>query len=142
MKALVFGAGKIARGFVAQLLRMNEVDVVFVEKVPQLVEQLNEAGSYEVHILGNEALNTRVDGYRAICLDDVDAIAAEMRDAGRCVIGGFQSSLERDVLKLLLRGQSPIVMVLVRSVWRTVTSDLRNGHLWRNVSDVTVERRN
>lgn len=81
MKALVFGAGKIARGFVAQLLRMNEVDVVFVEKVPQLVEQLNEAGSYEVHILGNEALNTRVDGYRAICLDDVDAIAAEMRDA-------------------------------------------------------------
>ena len=68
--------------------------------------------------------------------------AAEMRDTGRCVIGGFQSSLERDVLKLLLRGQSPIVMVLTRGVWRTVPSDLRNGHLWRKVFDVTAERRN
>ena len=45
MKALVFGAGKIARGFVAQLLRMNGVEVVFVEKVPQLVDQLNQAAN-------------------------------------------------------------------------------------------------
>ena len=53
--------------------------------------------------------------------------AAEMRDAGRCVIGGFQSSLERDVLKFLLRGKSPIVMVLARGLWRTVPSECREA---------------
>ncbi len=51
--------------------------------------------------------------------------ATEMRDAGRCVMGGFQSALERDVLKLLLRGTSPVILVLARSLWKTVPQEYR-----------------
>ena len=41
-----------------------------------------------------------------------------------CVIGGFQSALERDVLKLLLPAGGPsIVMVLARGMWRSVPTD-------------------
>ena len=43
--------------------------------------------------------------------------ATEMRDRGVCVMGGFQSPLERDVLTLLLQGKQPIVWVLAHKLW-------------------------
>ena len=45
-----------------------------------------------------------------------------------CVVGGFQSALERDVLKLLLpEGGPPIVMVLARGMWRSVPVEYREA---------------
>ena len=45
-----------------------------------------------------------------------------------CVVGGFQSALERDVLKLLLPdGGTPIVMVLARGMWRSVPTEYREA---------------
>ena len=45
-----------------------------------------------------------------------------------CVVGGFQSALERDVLKLLLSdGGPPIVMVLGRGMWRSVPVEYREA---------------
>ena len=50
------------------------------------------------------------------------------RLAPPCVVGGFQSALERDVLKLLLpEGGPPIVMVLVRGMWRSVPVEYREA---------------
>ena len=43
--------------------------------------------------------------------------ATRMRDEGRCVMGGFQSPLEKDVLSLLMKGRQPIVWVLARKLW-------------------------
>ena len=43
--------------------------------------------------------------------------ATEMRDRGVCVMGGFQSPLERDVLTLLLQGKQPLIWVLARKLW-------------------------
>ncbi|RWO38189.1 MAG: hypothetical protein EOS11_25245 [Mesorhizobium sp.] len=42
--------------------------------------------------------------------------AAAWRDAGRCVISGFHSPLERQCLDILLRGKQPIVMALARGM--------------------------
>ena len=54
--------------------------------------------------------------------------ASEMRERGRCVIGGFQSALESDVLKLLLPAGGPsIVMVLARGMWKTVPKEYRQA---------------
>ena len=45
-----------------------------------------------------------------------------------CVVGGFQSALERDVLKLLLPDGGPsIVMVLARGMWRSVPMEYREA---------------
>ncbi len=45
-----------------------------------------------------------------------------------CVVGGFQSALERDVFKLLLPdGGPPIVMVLARGMWRSVPVEYREA---------------
>ena len=88
--------------------------------------------------------------------------ATEMRGGGRgatalpCVVGGFQSALERDVLKLLLPdGGPPIVMVLARGMWRSVPMEYREAinagrmlvvspfsHGVVRVSKETAEKRN
>jgi len=52
--------------------------------------------------------------------------AAKVRDAGICVIGGFQSALEKDVLRVLLKeGKQSVVMVLARKLWRVVPMEYR-----------------
>ena len=43
--------------------------------------------------------------------------ATEMRDKGVCVMGGFQSPLESDVLTFLLQGKQPVIWVLARKLW-------------------------
>lgn len=43
--------------------------------------------------------------------------ATEMRDKGVCVMGGFQSPLERDVLTFLLKGKQSVVWVLAHKLW-------------------------
>lgn len=40
--------------------------------------------------------------------------AAAWRDAGRCVISGFHSQLEKECLDILLRGRQPVVIALAR----------------------------
>ena len=51
--------------------------------------------------------------------------AEKVRDTGQCVISGFQSPLEKDVLKFQLRGKAPVILVLARSLWKTVPEELR-----------------
>ena len=53
--------------------------------------------------------------------------ATEIRDGGRCVMGGFQSALERDVLSILLRGESPIILVLARSLWKSTPKEFQEA---------------
>ena len=43
--------------------------------------------------------------------------ATEMRDQGVCVMGGFQSPLERDALTFLLQGKQPAIWC-----WRSITA--------------------
>ena len=42
--------------------------------------------------------------------------AIQMREAGRCVISGFHSPLEQDVLHYLLKGKQPVILVLARGM--------------------------
>ncbi len=42
--------------------------------------------------------------------------AIEKREAGNCVIGGFHSQLEKDVLHYLLKGKQPVIIALARGL--------------------------
>ena len=42
--------------------------------------------------------------------------AAHWRDTGRCVIGGFHSPVEKECLRILLRGPQPIIICPARSL--------------------------
>lgn len=49
--------------------------------------------------------------------------AARWRDAGRCIISGFHSPVERECLQILLRGSQPIIICPARSLPRRVPPD-------------------
>ena len=77
-----------------------------------------------IAMLGNAALWT-LPKTAFLCSDKYSAgsvlksydWAGEMRRDGRCVISGFQSRLERDVLDILLSGNQPIIIALARSMY-------------------------
>jgi predicted Rossmann fold nucleotide-binding protein DprA/Smf involved in DNA uptake len=50
------------------------------------------------------------------------------RDEGRCVIGGFHSPIEKECLKILLRGRQPIVICPARGIeTMRLPKDWRDG---------------
>ena len=53
--------------------------------------------------------------------------ATEMRDQGKCVISGFSSKLEKDVLHFLLKGESPVIIVLARSMYAMLPKEWQSA---------------
>ena len=51
--------------------------------------------------------------------------ATEMRYHGECVVSGFSSKLEQDVLHFLLKGSQPIIIVLARRMYKVIPNELK-----------------
>ena len=87
----------------------------------------------ETKYLGNkQLLNLHKIGFiasrHASTLDVIPTLdwAAEMsRQKDIAVLSGFQSPLEKDVLKFLLRGVCPIISVLARGMYRKLPDALQ-----------------
>ncbi len=56
-----------------------------------------------------------------------------MRDAGQCVLSGFHSQIEKDVLFYLLKGSQPLILVLARGLMQRIdkvlTAAVKQGRL-------------
>lgn len=50
--------------------------------------------------------------------------ATKQRDEGCCIISGFHSQIEKDVLHFLLKGKQPIILVLGRSLYKQIPEEL------------------
>lgn len=81
MKAIVLGAGRIGRGFVTQILKHNDIEVVHFDNSQTLVELMNKEKTYAIHVMGYPELNMRVEDVRAYHISDIDALAKEWHDA-------------------------------------------------------------
>lgn len=81
--------------------------------------------------------------------------AIAMRDAGKCVMLGAHSQLEKDVLHYLLKGTQPVVLVLARGMKAKLepelSTELEKGRLLlvapfgenvRRVTEGTAAKRN
>lgn len=59
--------------------------------------------------------------------------AQEMSKGKQCIIGGFSSHLEKNVLHFLLKGTCPIILVLARQMYKRIPEELQplldNGRL-------------
>ena len=53
--------------------------------------------------------------------------AKEMRKTGECVISGFHSRLEQDVLEILLEGTQPVILAAARSLPKRHPSAVRRA---------------
>lgn len=53
--------------------------------------------------------------------------AIEQREQGNCIISGFHSQLEKDVLHYLLKGKQPIILVMARGLKNKVEPELEKA---------------
>ncbi len=104
--------------------------------------------------LGNKALvNKKLTAFLAsrtvqtervlACYDWATSLSAETD----CVVSGFQSPIERDVLHFLLKKRIPIIVVLARTIYKHIPKELseayENGHvLFISISNATRTNQN
>ena len=86
----------------------------------------------KVEYLGNqELLQLKKAAFLASCAISSETVlqvydwATEMRNRGACVISGFSSKLEQDVLHFLLKGSQPIIIVLARKMYKVIPDELK-----------------
>lgn len=136
MKAIIIGAGKIGRGFLAQLLAANKVPIYFAEKDAGLVRKLNEKGRYTVHILGNEEKSSEIDGYHAFTLEDTAAFANAWQESSLIFtsVGGKNLKSIGQILagvfkEMLISGKIQKSTIITCENWKNPGKDLRLGIL-------------
>src|SRR3990172_9448929 len=106
----------------------------------RLRERLGDSAPPKLTVLGNLDLlaqpktalfcSARCPGQVILAAHDQ---AARWRDEGRCVISGFHSPIEKECLRILLRGRQPVILCLARGLdgmrlpadWRKPLADNR-----------------
>ena len=82
MKAIMYGAGNIGRGFIAERFFLSGYETVFIDVNTQMVDAINEAGQYPIYVtMGTEYIPTWVKNVRAVNGRDEAAVVAEIADA-------------------------------------------------------------
>lgn len=133
MGCVIFGAGKIARGFVGHLLYLSNIDFVFVEKVDALADVINERGQYLVNILGAPEKNTVVQGVKALKFSQNEEIAAAIAEAD-CIFNAVGGKNLGEIVPYLVAGiekraqtnPKPLNIVTCEN-WKQPADILRNG---------------
>lgn len=133
MSCVIFGAGKIARGFVGHLLYLSGIDFVFVEKVDALCDLINERGEYLVNILGDSSKNTVVKNAKALKFSQTDEIAEAISKAD-CVfdsvggknLGGIVPFLTEGIEKRAKTNPKPMNIITCEN-WKQPADILKNG---------------
>lgn len=82
MKAVMYGAGNIGRGFIAQLFNLSGYETVFVDVNKDVIKMLNEDKKYPLFITDKgDYIKTEVDNVRCADGSDIEAVAAEIASA-------------------------------------------------------------
>lgn len=129
---IIFGAGKIARGFIAHLLYGAGLRFAFVEKDRRTVETLNRQGWYTINVLGAPEKNARISGYTALTTDDTEGIRREMAGARLLftAVGGKNLDALAPVVAWALQHATVApVNVITCENWKEPAAQLRKGVL-------------
>ena len=154
MKALVFGAGKIARGFIGQLLYRSGFEIVFAECNDAYAQTLDRASRYYVNVMGKSEESEWIEGYRCYGFADMEKIADALWDADivfTSVIGKNLESLGGTIAKAFCMrpytSQSRKRTIITCENWKNPSGILREsilanlseeqGEIFKNVFGVT-----
>ena len=82
MKAIMYGAGNIGRGFIAERFYLSGYETVFIDVNTQMVDAINEAREYPIYVtMGSEYVPTWIKNVRAVNGRDEQAAIAEIATA-------------------------------------------------------------
>ncbi|MDD3745857.1 MAG: mannitol dehydrogenase [Anaerostipes sp.] len=97
MKAIMYGAGNIGRGFIGALLSNIGYEVVFVDVNDDVVNQMNKDHSYPQEIVGENPKTNWIQNIRAIDGKDADLVSNEIATADLLATSVGVSVLEKIV---------------------------------------------
>lgn len=128
MKALHFGAGNIGRGFIGKLLADAGIALTFADVNQVVLDALNQRGSYQVHVVGeNEQIET-VTGVAAVSsigeevidlIADVDLITTAV---GPVVLERIAPAIARGLHKRKAAGNdAPLNIIACENMVRGTT---------------------
>ena len=81
-KAVHFGAGNIGRGFIGELLHDSGFAITFVEVGQEIVDRINETGSYDLYIINRNYEKKTIDNVKAYSpITDEDKIVDAIVEA-------------------------------------------------------------
>ncbi len=88
---VIWGAGRIGRGFAGDLFYAGGYHLTFVDAVPALIEQLRAAGQYTVAKVpgAGQRVDVVISGYDALTTAQVEQVAAAVVAADYVVIAVF-----------------------------------------------------
>jgi len=133
MSCVIFGAGKIARGFIGHLLYLSGIEFTFVEKFDGLADLINERGEYLVNILGDSSKNTVVKGAKALKFSQEDEIINAIANAD-CIFDAVGGKNLDGIVPYLTKGierraeinRKPLNIVTCEN-WKLPADILRRG---------------
>lgn len=132
--AIVFGAGKIARGFVGHLLVMSGFSITFVDVSAHLVALVNERKQYTVHILGAPQKDSVITGVSAMTPNDA-ALGVAISEAHVIFVSVGGQNLQSVAVHLasalterMSKGSGPINIIVCEN-WRAAAATLRTALL-------------
>ena len=75
-EVVIIGAGKIGRGYMAQIFFENGYKIVFVDILPELIAALNSSGSYNIHEVDTGVHDIYpIDGVQALAAEDSELVS-------------------------------------------------------------------
>lgn len=131
---VIFGAGKIARGFIGHLLYLSGQQFVFIDKNQPLTDLINERQQYTVNILGAPEKNTVVKGAKAISYQNRDEVTEAVSRASVIftAVGGKNLNeivpfLARGLKARFLSGNKRPVNIITCENWKMPAALIRKG---------------
>lgn len=132
MSCVIFGAGKIARGFIGHLLYLSGITFTFIEREKTLADLLNTRGRYTVNILGHSEKNCQVTGIHAWSFEEEEqaAEAISQADTVFTAVGGKNLP---SLVPILLKGiekkskAGGNLNIVTCENWKLPASVLKNG---------------
>jgi len=119
-KILIWGAGKIGRGFLGDLFHQAGYQLVFVDRNEQVVKQLNTRPEYSVYDLSDGGGISRVSGYMAVHIPRKEAILGELETCSLMAVAvhpdGFPDTvdmLHAAVCKRMAEGSGETLDIIV-----------------------------
>lgn len=95
MKAIMYGAGSIGRGFIGALFSEIGYETVFIDVNDQVIAAMNSEKTYPQIIMNEEQTTNWITNIRAVDGKDLEAVSDEIADADILATAVGASILER-----------------------------------------------
>ncbi|NBK93658.1 mannitol dehydrogenase [bacterium 1XD21-13] len=124
MKAVMYGAGNIGRGFIGMLFSASGYEVTFVDVAEELIEALNRENTYPVRIVSNEGFeDIEVLHVCAVNGKDTDAAATAIAEAdimatavGVNILKYIVPNLTAGIRKRMQMGGRPLNIIICENL--------------------------